>query len=143
MKKRRLRNVAVFWAAISEANLLDRVWTLYRFGPIAQCQHRVNRVTFRRERVRPLYPHKRQKTGHCGSSGLGRSRHPDEARLLLTRSGPLLVNDFAMRNSDDHHLRAFGLPAIDFATSRAHWMNTCTAGLSVRFLSVTIATGDG
>src|SRR5262245_11138369 len=29
----------------------------------------------------------------------------------------------------------------DFAISRAHWMNNCTPGVRVRFLSVTIATG--
>jgi hypothetical protein len=35
-KKRRLRNVAVFWAAPSQADLLDRTWTSYCFGPNAQ-----------------------------------------------------------------------------------------------------------
>ena len=34
----------------------------------------VNRVTFCRERVRPLYPHKRRKSGHSGRSALGQER---------------------------------------------------------------------
>jgi hypothetical protein len=34
-----------------------------------------------------------------------------------------------------------GRPASDFATSRAHWMNSCTTGPRVLFLSVTTATG--
>ena len=31
---------------------------------------------------------------------------------------------------------------MDFATSRAHWANNCATGPSVRFLNVTIPTGD-
>src|SRR5712691_2929014 len=43
-KSRRLRHVAVFWAALSRANLRDHNWTPSCFRSCVQCLNRVNHV---------------------------------------------------------------------------------------------------